>query len=1051
MSPSSLQLDSLLAERSWLRRLALELLGDPHAADDVTQEVALAALRQARQGVRHWPSWLRQVTRRLALRRQRAEQLRRQREAMAQPGRDWDPTDEVVAKATMQRDVVQHLLELDEPYRGTLLLRYFEDLRPPQIARRLGVPVDTVYARLRRGLAQLRSRLGRRDEDWRQALLPLAFGPGVSITTPLLGFLTMSAAHKTLLTAGAALLCLALWALLYEFGADPGLGRSTPTDPTALQVAGAESRGSAGQAESSPGTAPGRDKLAPTSQFGIPARVLQPGERPLGGARVRAEMFAGYEFEGEPMHSAEIEADAEGRFRWDLPKPEETVRVRFVSAEPQRWHGYGHALLLRSAGDPEPVDVQAFTLDIQIRGRVRDRDGKPLADVRIANPFVDRHTHSLADGSFALPTTSIVSNATLFCRKPGYCLRVVELNTGTAQGELSAEVVLERGLRGHGRVQDPAGQPVAGARLKTANLDDDPARSDAEGRFELYDLLPGQEELTLWVQHEDFLARRLTVRCADLRAGLDIELQPGRRVTGHVFGPQSRPLAGVELQLGPKGKAPDRCVSRDDGSFEFRRAAHGKLLLRGKRDGLASVQQTLDFGAEQEALRGVVLRMEPEGILAGVVRGRDGKPLARSAGVVAFIGGQHFSRGGRTDQHGRFRLGGLPQGQAKLEVYASGYLRRELQGVPIGREDLSIQLERAASLAGKVVDGTSGAPIENFTVRIVEAERRPGEHSAGSYSMSWAEPGVRFSNGDGVWRSAGHGAGEFRPGGVLGLEFLAKGYGPVIDRRVIARCDPQPEDLVVRLFPAASISGRVIRAADGQAVGGAVLRLFGGQRPLRLANSWYERQAIVTRTAADGSFELRGVPRGKWSLRVESSAHPWLVHGPLEVEGQTTPPQLIQLGAGQVLRGRLRGAAQMHLLGMDTPPGPDFRLALHPDAEGRFATAARLGPGSYRIDALLQRGPGQYVLRQAQVEIGAAEPAAPSFAPGGTAHLVARPRPGTSRGRIRRVGESQWLTVPLHEGGFELEGLAAGTYQVSTLGRVELAAGETKRRVHGEK
>lgn len=77
----------------------------------------------------------------------------------------------------MQRDLVAHVLALDEPYRTAILWRYVEELSPRAIARRQGVPVRTVHTRLERGLARLRDRLrGSRGgpEAWLGAFLALS-------------------------------------------------------------------------------------------------------------------------------------------------------------------------------------------------------------------------------------------------------------------------------------------------------------------------------------------------------------------------------------------------------------------------------------------------------------------------------------------------------------------------------------------------------------------------------------------------------------------------------------------------------------------------------------------------------------------------------------------------------------------------------------------------------------------------------------------------------------------------------------------------------------
>jgi DNA-directed RNA polymerase specialized sigma24 family protein len=56
----------------WLRRLAIELLGDSHRADDLLQETWLALLRNPPREVQHERAWLGAVARRRAPRSSRA-------------------------------------------------------------------------------------------------------------------------------------------------------------------------------------------------------------------------------------------------------------------------------------------------------------------------------------------------------------------------------------------------------------------------------------------------------------------------------------------------------------------------------------------------------------------------------------------------------------------------------------------------------------------------------------------------------------------------------------------------------------------------------------------------------------------------------------------------------------------------------------------------------------------------------------------------------------------------------------------------------------------
>jgi hypothetical protein len=83
--------------------------------------------------------------------------------------------DEIVADADAHGHVVRTVLALAEPYRTTILLRYFEALELTEVAARMGVPLETVRTRLRRAHERLRGELRREHGPrWGAFLLPLA-------------------------------------------------------------------------------------------------------------------------------------------------------------------------------------------------------------------------------------------------------------------------------------------------------------------------------------------------------------------------------------------------------------------------------------------------------------------------------------------------------------------------------------------------------------------------------------------------------------------------------------------------------------------------------------------------------------------------------------------------------------------------------------------------------------------------------------------------------------------------------------------------------------
>jgi len=214
----TISLEKLVAHREWVRRVARALVRDESLAEDLEQEVWLDALRSPPRTGRSLGGWLASAMRHNLVDHRRAEGRRRARErAVARPEAGESAAD-LVAEAEQLRRVVDAVLELGEPYRGTLLLRYFEDLPLREVARRQGVPMETARTRLRRAVATLRERFDAESRGdraaWCSALLPLAGGPDVPVP-PLAGAATLGgvlmAKQALALVAGAVVLLGAGW------------------------------------------------------------------------------------------------------------------------------------------------------------------------------------------------------------------------------------------------------------------------------------------------------------------------------------------------------------------------------------------------------------------------------------------------------------------------------------------------------------------------------------------------------------------------------------------------------------------------------------------------------------------------------------------------------------------------------------------------------------------------------------------------------------------------------------------------------------------------
>jgi len=212
-------LRNFAADQAFLQRLARSLVRDEPTADDLVQNAWLAALeRPPSPGPLR--TWLARVVRNRALNDARDDDRRRARERAAPP--DPDSADDLEHRLALQEDVLRAVRALREPFRTAIVLRYSDGLPPTDIARRLGVPLATVKARLARARELLRADLDRRSAGQRAAwLAPLAAWaqpPAASAATLTLGTLIGTWTMKKAL-AIAALVAAAL--LLRAFLSDP--------------------------------------------------------------------------------------------------------------------------------------------------------------------------------------------------------------------------------------------------------------------------------------------------------------------------------------------------------------------------------------------------------------------------------------------------------------------------------------------------------------------------------------------------------------------------------------------------------------------------------------------------------------------------------------------------------------------------------------------------------------------------------------------------------------------------------------------------------------
>jgi RNA polymerase sigma-70 factor (ECF subfamily) len=181
-------LEQLLADSAWLERLALRLARHDDDAWDAIQETWVAALRSPPDRNRPPGPWLASVLRHLVHRQRRQRRRRQLREyqATAFASQTTEPASNLLERVQLHRTLTGLVLELEEPFRSTVLRRFFEGSSGAEIARASGVPEGTVRWRLSEALRRLRAGLDERNAvraGRRLALLPWKEAIGVKLST----------------------------------------------------------------------------------------------------------------------------------------------------------------------------------------------------------------------------------------------------------------------------------------------------------------------------------------------------------------------------------------------------------------------------------------------------------------------------------------------------------------------------------------------------------------------------------------------------------------------------------------------------------------------------------------------------------------------------------------------------------------------------------------------------------------------------------------------------------------------------------------------------
>jgi protocatechuate 3,4-dioxygenase beta subunit len=746
---------------------------------------------------------------------------------------------------------VDEVMSLEEPYRRVLLLRWFDEREPKEIAALLGMSAGTVRSQLKRGLERLRDRLDRRFGDrktWIGAFVPIAFGRPARIAATgggaLTGGLLMSLKSNSLLPLLIVLvLGGVITASIAAMSTHPESANENPEIVYAAENRTLEDE-----------VPPRRDAVL----FGRPARQRRgPGGLTARVARVDSgEAVAGVHIllSGRSLADEDVQVrtttNVEGRFHWaQLPAGDAYV----LSVEGEGLPPLGLRSIAVTAGRTDDLGTLWLGTPGALEGRVVDAANRPVRGARV-------RVRMTAGASWDFMT------------------QIHE-----------AFSALDR---------EPAPEAAA--------------TTDRDGRFQFEALPPGIVSVTASAPGHLAAHASAAVVPGAPSAALTIRLATGREVTGTVVDENGLPLVGARVASVPSQMDLDavmygRCFTSSDAEGHFRLASverGEKLILIAAYAGRPAVMSELAPDAND-----VTLIIRGGTTLDVCVLAADGQTPVPDAKVMVVVAPTSDFLGrdaktflvGRTDARGSIVFDAWP-GHIQMAVlshpdHATGIWAGMLgaSGAPgiakgpesskleSGRQRVEFTLPHGSVVRGRILD-PQGRGIAGASVRAL----RFGLPDTG---------GVRSDDTGGY-----HLVMPF--GSTLRVEAPGFAQSP---KSSLAITDPKPGEPIehdVAMQEAAVVTGRVL-LPDGSPAAGAIVRLrsAGAARPGLPFET--ERQVFAR---ADGRFLMDSVAAGdKWHALARLPGFVDGMAGPFVVgtSGQATSPNVLLI-AGVALEVTVR-------------------------------------------------------------------------------------------------------------------------------------------------
>ncbi|HUR27678.1 MAG TPA: sigma-70 family RNA polymerase sigma factor [Planctomycetota bacterium] len=756
MEHPTVDAEFVLAHQDYVKRLARGLVFDEAGADDLAQQVWLAALQHPPANASGLRGWLATIARNLAsLSRRGAARRSRHEQESARP-ESVAAADELLVHEATRTKLVQAVLALDEPFRETVILRYFDELSPRAIATKQGVPVATVKSRLKRGLASLRARLDREGGGraaWSLALVNgLHLGPGaaklatIGAQSLVTGVALMTATKKIVIAAVIVVACFLAWRVTRPPVTREGVAAARPLDPASLEIADAV------EEPALEATLPANTRRPVPPPFSRPkpaaktgpgdlevSVVTMPGLVPLADVAVMVRAMD----EGEKsLHTTTARTDFRGvaQFR-ELPPGDYELDCDRGSAGGDASDDDGDSFALVVSGELRKAEIRIEN-PCTITGRVVDEAGKPVQDAEIwLAPRSDeldqsKLTSSDAGGRFEIKGVKARS-VSVFAKKRGHAPSKRKFNFTNEGATFEVELAL-RGPAGSldGFVRDSFGAPVPGALVLAGpngrtslvhpfagtlqlSIEGSVARTDKLGHYEFDGILAGPAEIRVRALESVDAAETLEILSGAVTHH-DVLLSRGAVLSGKVINSYGKPAIGgsVEVRALTSGIV-KRAIVDETGSYHITGIASGAVRVTATdNQRVESLQEELTLSISEEKTWNAMLSSG----LELVVRVLDeNEELAKDVRVEVFCsvaGKEPFHCGSQRGKDGLYHAKGCPSAPCVVKVFSDKLAHpiAEHRDASPGGAPVVVRLDPvklpSVFMVGRVV-GPDGQPIAN--------------------------------------------------------------------------------------------------------------------------------------------------------------------------------------------------------------------------------------------------------------------------------------------------------------------------------------------------